>query len=201
MGYVNNHANGYTRRDFLKVLGASALGASALGSSGCATIENAARSIGRGVGYVIDKSVNYGSVDQRVRDIKNVGDVIEGVVLYPADWALDLGRGAKAVVLDLPYDAWKKTAGESGVNIHGKNKGIVKVLVAPLEFGANYLVGAAEGTVAQVTQRPLETILHTVTTAAVGKAIYDNRHKGSKAPAQNTTPPDAAFPPPDQWFD
>ncbi len=162
---ANTPKEGYTRRDFLKLGGASLAG---LVGAGCATIAN--------------KGANYGSIDKRLRNIKNLNDVIELVVYYPIDWGLDLARGAKAVVYDIPKEAWERTANQAGLKKtksakSKKKNNILSVLFTPIEFTANYAVVAAEGALEQITKRPLETIAHGVTTYAIGYWISNAAHR------------------------
>jgi hypothetical protein len=130
--------------------------------------------------YVGDKSIKYGSVDERLKNIKNIGDLAECFAFYPADFVLDSGRGIISVFYGIPKEALKRTA--------EANKG-------PLEFAGNYIVVLVGGIVEQVTQRPLETIAHGATWYAIGKAVHDANHhhnkvKGGGAPPKEEAPPD-----------
>ena len=189
-----------TRRTM--ILGGLA-GAAGVATSGCARalrgVGNVVSGIGSGIGVIINKAVNYGSVDEHIKNLDGLDDFIEMTVLYPADYVLDMARGAKAIVYDIPKEALARCAEEAGVDYQpkasaGDKNGFVKVLVAPFEFAGNYLGVAAEGIHDQVTHRPIESILHSLSSFGVGKAAYDNNHGGgSNNSGDAITPPAPPF--------
>lgn len=135
---------------------------------------------------ILDKGWNYGSIDERLKNIKNIGDVAETAALYPLDWFNDVViRSPVAVVHDIPKEAMNRAkkikareyAKKQRYAKKGPIEGIGEFVGDTGRFLGQYIMVSLEGAGEQITKRPLETIAHLGTGYFIGKAISDAAHR------------------------
>jgi len=153
---------------------------------------------------------DFGSIDDYIKHVAETGEtgaLIQMVLLYPGDYVCDAVRGGKAVVIDIPQEAYRRMQKQMGVKPKKEREGPARILMAPLDllggavdvaagsvlFVGNYAVVVVEGTVDQVTKRPFETAAHILFTYGIGKALDYNRPSGH---SDTGTPPTPPFPVP-----
>ncbi len=157
-------------------------------------------------GRVAAVTWNYGAIDDYLAagfKEGKIGLMAQGIVLYPVDFLLDIGiRLPKNIVYDIPRESWRRAVEKEGDTVPARYSGEGNMQVAAFKassfsLGAlgmtvlNYPLVAGEGLVNQVVNRPLESILHTVTAVGVAKAISGNGSGGGGGGQQQ--------PPPNPW--
>jgi len=121
-------------------------------------------------GTISYKILHYGALDDYLNQDNirggNLNKIAEGVIFYPADFVLDIGRSVGALLFEIPAEAMRRVEEKAGLNAEsgGQNPHIlvipIKVVAGAAGFVIEYVAILIEGKAEQITQRPLESIAH-----------------------------------------
>ncbi|MFO7900875.1 MAG: hypothetical protein R6V58_17665 [Planctomycetota bacterium] len=110
------------------------------------------------LGVIGESTWHYGAIDDYF-ETGGAGTIAQGLLVYPADWVLDVGvRLPKAIVYDLPVAAWEGTfgTGEPEEAALGRYTPVAAPVLLPANYARAYFGGLWE----QIRNRPIESGMH-----------------------------------------